>query len=61
MLEVRHLSKTFGGLKAVSDVSLDVPEGSIVGLLGPNGAGKTTCFTIIAGFTKADTGHVGLA
>jgi branched-chain amino acid transport system ATP-binding protein len=61
MLEVRHLSKTFGGLKAVSDVSLDVPEGSIVGLLGPNGAGKTTCFTIIAGFTKADTGHVHFA
>ena len=58
MLEVRHVSKTFGGLKAVSDVSLDVPEGSIVGLLGPNGAGKTTCFTIIAGFTKADSGHV---
>ena len=58
MLEVRHLSKSFGGLKAVSDVSLDVAEGSIVGLLGPNGAGKTTCFTMIAGFTKADRGVV---
>jgi len=61
MLEVRHLSKTFGGLKAVSDVSLDVQEGSIIGLLGPNGAGKTTCFTMIAGFTKADSGHVRFA
>ena len=58
MLEVRNLSKSFGGLKAVSDVSLDVPEGSIVGLLGPNGAGKTTCFTMIAGFTRADEGTV---
>ncbi len=58
MLEVRNLSKSFGGLKAVTDASLDVPEGSIVGLLGPNGAGKTTCFTMIAGFTKADEGTV---
>ncbi len=60
MLEVRNLSKSFGGLKAVSDASLDVPEGSIVGLLGPNGAGKTTCFTMIAGFTRPDTGTVRL-
>ena len=58
MLEVRNLSKSFGGLKAVTDANLDVPEGSIVGLLGPNGAGKTTCFTMIAGFTKADVGTV---
>ena len=58
MLEVRNLSKSFGGLKAVTDANLDVPEGSIVGLLGPNGAGKTTCFTMIAGFTKANEGTV---
>jgi branched-chain amino acid transport system ATP-binding protein len=58
MLEVRNLSKSFGGLKAVSDATLDVAEGSIVGLLGPNGAGKTTCFTMIAGFTKPDEGSV---
>jgi branched-chain amino acid transport system ATP-binding protein len=58
MLEVRNLSKSFGGLNAVSDVSLDVAQGSIVGLLGPNGAGKTTCFTMIAGFTRPDAGHV---
>ena len=60
MLEVRNLTKRFGGLVAVSDASLDVPEGAIVGLLGPNGAGKTTCFTIIAGFTRADSGSVRL-
>ncbi|WP_449041850.1 ABC transporter ATP-binding protein [Paracoccus sp. (in: a-proteobacteria)] len=60
MLEVRNLTKRFGGLLALSDASLDVPEGAIVGLLGPNGAGKTTCFTIIAGFTRADSGSVRL-
>ena len=58
MLEVRNLSKSFGGIAAVSDASLDVAEGAIVGLLGPNGAGKTTCFTMIAGFTKPDKGTV---
>jgi branched-chain amino acid transport system ATP-binding protein len=58
MLDVRHLTKSFGGLKAVSDVSLHVAEGSIIGLLGPNGAGKTTCFTMIAGFTRPDSGQV---
>jgi branched-chain amino acid transport system ATP-binding protein len=58
MLEVRNLSKSFGGLKAVGNATLDVPEGSIVGLLGPNGAGKTTCFTMIAGFTPPDAGTV---
>lgn len=58
MLEVRNLTKSFGGIKAVTDASLDVAEGAIVGLLGPNGAGKTTCFTMIAGFTKPDSGTV---
>lgn len=58
MLEVRNLSKNFGGLKAVDNASLDVPEGGIVGLLGPNGTGKTTCFTMIAGFTKPNGGTV---
>ncbi len=60
MLEVENLSKSFGGLKAVSNATLQVPEGSIFGLLGPNGAGKTTCFTMIAGFTKPDSGSVRL-
>ncbi|MDO5605992.1 MAG: ABC transporter ATP-binding protein [Paracoccus sp. (in: a-proteobacteria)] len=58
MLEVRNLTKRFGGLTAVSGASLDVAEGSIVGLLGPNGAGKTTCFTMIAGFTRPNAGTV---
>src|SRR5271167_1863190 len=58
MLEVSGLSKRFGGLAAVSDVSLQVPAGSITGLIGPNGAGKTTLFGIIAGFVAADRGSV---
>jgi len=58
MLEVRGLTKSFGGLKAVREVDLDVPRGSIIGLVGPNGAGKTTCFAMIAGFLRADAGRV---
>jgi branched-chain amino acid transport system ATP-binding protein len=60
MLEVRGLSKSFGGLKAVDDASLDVRQGEIVGLIGPNGAGKTTLFAAIAGFHKPDAGRVSL-
>jgi ABC-type branched-subunit amino acid transport system ATPase component len=58
MLEVRELSKSFGGLKAVDQVSLDVRQGEIVGLIGPNGAGKTTLFAAIAGFHAPDAGRV---
>jgi branched-chain amino acid transport system ATP-binding protein len=58
MLEVRRLTKSFGGLKAVRDVDLDVAQGRIIGLVGPNGAGKTTCFAMIAGFLRADAGSV---
>ena len=47
MLEVDHVSKSFGALRALSDVSLQVREGSIVGLIGPNGSGKSTLFDII--------------
>jgi branched-chain amino acid transport system ATP-binding protein len=60
MLEVRGLSRAFGGLKAVDAVDLDVPRGAIVGLIGPNGAGKTTCFAAIAGFVRPDSGRVVL-
>ena len=60
MLEVRGLSKSFGGLKAVDQASLDVRQGEIVGLIGPNGAGKTTLFATIAGFHSPDAGQVGL-
>jgi branched-chain amino acid transport system ATP-binding protein len=58
MLEVRQLSKSFGGLKAVDQASLDVRQGEIVGLIGPNGAGKTTLFAAIAGFHTPDAGKV---
>jgi branched-chain amino acid transport system ATP-binding protein len=60
LLEVNGISKSFSGLKAVQNVSFEVPEGKIVGLIGPNGAGKTTCFNMIAGVYKADTGSVTL-
>ncbi|MBU8872719.1 ABC transporter ATP-binding protein [Reyranella sp. MMS21-HV4-11] len=58
MLEVREVSKSFGGLKAVDRASLDVARGEIVGLIGPNGAGKTTLFAAIAGFHRPDAGTV---
>ena len=60
MLEVRDLSKAFGGLKAVDKASLDVRQGEIVALIGPIGAGKTTLFAAIAGFHRPDTGRVAL-
>jgi branched-chain amino acid transport system ATP-binding protein len=58
VLEVRGLSRAFGGLKAVDAVDLDVAAGAIVALIGPNGAGKTTCFAAIAGFVRPDSGRV---
>ena len=57
-LEVRGLSKSFRGLKAVQDVTFTVPAGEIYALIGPNGAGKTTCFNLIAGVYRADKGDV---
>lgn len=58
LLQVQGLSKRFGGLKAVNDVSFDLQQGEILGLLGPNGAGKTTAFNLIAGFHRADQGRI---
>jgi len=58
LLSVQGVSRAFGGLKAVSDVSLEVPRGSLGALIGPNGAGKTTLFALISGFIKADSGRV---
>lgn len=58
IIEVRGVSKSFGGLKAVSDCSLSVKKGSITGLIGPNGAGKSTLFNIVAGTLTPDVGEV---
>ena len=57
-LEIDTVSKSFGGLKAVSDVSFGMRRDEIVGLIGPNGAGKTTLLRLITGILKADTGTV---
>lgn len=61
VLEAEGLCKTFGGLRAVVDVSFGVAEGEILGLLGPNGSGKTTVLNLIAGALRADAGRVTLA
>jgi len=58
LLEVENLTKRFGGLTAVNNVSFNVDEGEIVGLIGPNGAGKTTLFHLISGFLNPDSGTV---
>lgn len=58
LLSVRGVSKAFGGLQAVEDVSFDVPRGAIKALIGPNGAGKTTLFHLISGFLHPDRGSV---
>ena len=60
-LEIENVSKSFRGLKAVSNVSLNVEEGGMVALIGPNGAGKTTLFNLIAGVFPADEGRITLA
>ena len=58
LLEVRDVSKRFGGLQAVCDVSFDLDEGEILGLIGPNGAGKTTLFNMVNGVYPADKGSI---
>ena len=60
MLKIKNLNKSFGGLKAVNTVNLEVDKGSITGLIGPNGAGKTTLFNTIAGLYAPDSGDVFL-
>ena len=58
LLRVENLSKSFGGLMAVSEVSFEVEAGTVVGLIGPNGAGKTTVFNLITGNYRPDSGSV---
>ena len=58
ILELQGVSRSFGGLKAVADVTFSVAEGEIVALIGPNGAGKTTLFSLISGFLHPDAGRV---
>jgi branched-chain amino acid transport system ATP-binding protein len=58
LLDVRGLSKRFGGIQAVKDLSFSVDAGEIVALIGPNGAGKTTVFSLVSGFLSADAGEI---
>lgn len=60
ILDVVGLSKKFGGVTAVQEVSLDVPRGSILSIIGPNGAGKTSLLNMLSGFYRPDTGQIVL-
>jgi branched-chain amino acid transport system ATP-binding protein len=58
MLEIEGIGKSFGGIKAINDVSLTVEEGDFLGLIGPNGSGKTTLFNLISGHIQSDSGRI---
>ncbi len=58
ILSVNNLSKRFGGVKAVDDISFDLEEGGVLGIIGPNGSGKTTLVNLITGFVRPDGGKV---
>ena len=58
LLDVRNLTRRFGGLKAIDDLSFQVRPNTIHGLIGPNGAGKTTTFYMISGFYAPTSGHI---
>lgn len=61
VLALSNIRKSFGGIRALNDVSIAVPEGRIVGVIGPNGAGKTTLFNVITGAYRSDSGSIVLA
>jgi branched-chain amino acid transport system ATP-binding protein len=58
LLQVKNVSKSFGGVRAVDDVSLDLHRGEVMGIIGPNGSGKTTLVNLITGFVRKDSGRV---
>lgn len=58
LLEIKNLSISFGGLKAVDDFSITIEKGQLYGLIGPNGAGKTTIFNLLTGVYKPNTGTI---
>ena len=58
LLQVEHISRSFGGVQAVADVSFAVAAGERVAIIGPNGAGKSTCFNMLNGQLRPDSGHV---
>jgi branched-chain amino acid transport system ATP-binding protein len=58
LLDIQSVTKRFGGLTAIHEVSLQINQGEIMGLIGPNGAGKTTLFNLVSGFYPVDSGEV---
>lgn len=60
MLQVRDVSKAFGGNVVLQDVTFDINQGEVVGLIGPNGAGKTTLFNVLSGYYRSRTGSISL-
>jgi len=61
MISVQHLTKKYGSITAVNDISFEVEKGEIVGFLGPNGAGKSTTMKILTGFLPPTSGHANIA
>ena len=59
-ISIERVSKNYGALQALDQVSLKIEQGEFFGLLGPNGAGKTTLISILAGLVKADHGHAAI-